>query len=410
MPSLRDQLQARRTTYLERIAVFDSLNCKEPYDIRPVMTRGFLEGGDDISPKCEADGVKVQRRRLPSNIAPPEKDAAGKRLEDGKTAPSGPGDWDAILWVRDVDGGWGGQGETNLYRITAQLVRATEYFQAGITIPFAQVLDLITSELPNPADTDKSVQKAWHLLLICGANLWALPRSYWHLIEDIGPVVTNANFDVAGAIPMVVTFWLTSFQRAAMSTDGQACPHSADLPEREWNEACPCQRKPPEKTKGTTVSSPSLESAMLDARAALAAASIPSPQTIVGEFRSIETTDALLAQIFIWLKERWDLVPPDYAKLITSPNFHPRRPAPDADPTVEPPLTETEMRLNAYFDAWVKDVDTLRRLRAVPQFFMSLSGKTVASVCAELIKAMWPDEDNTPYGKDDLDAFRYQAR
>src|SRR5262249_33420773 len=165
MPTLRDQLRARRNYYLERIAVFDETEFPEPFDIRVVQCRRFLEGGDDIPPECEEKGVKRERRRLDySLIDQKEIDAANARLSGpDKNEDSEEGDWDRFL----PDGGT----DNNLYRITAQLVRATEYWQRNIKLPIDQVLDLKLTELPQLRETTETMPKAWALLRACGCDL-----------------------------------------------------------------------------------------------------------------------------------------------------------------------------------------------------------------------------------------------
>ena len=324
----------------------------------------------------------------------------------GSPPPSGNGDWDGFLAARDVDGGYGGKVETNLYRITAQLVRATEYFKAGVVIPPQKVLDLTTDVLPDPADTDDSVPKAWHLLLVCGADEGQLSKSYVNLIDDADSLVTVKGVDVTKALPDVVLGWLNKFHRLHAIADGQRCPPSEDLPPRVWNGDCSCQRKPPEKDSKVASNDgdqpPSLESAIQDSMQAVMAASLPNAQVIVDEFRSIDMSDLLIAQILIWLKERWEFIPPEYRSVVTSPDFTPRRAQGDAS---APAITNEDLELAVYFDQWRNELDTLKSVRAVPQHFIALSQKTAGEVCAEIFKAMWPDEDSPAYSDATLKTF-----
>lgn len=399
MPTLRDQLRARRATYLERIAVSDLLKCHEPYDIRVASVRGFLEGGDDLPPECEKKGAKPERRRLPAYISDEVRNAAKARLDGPKKAqPSDAGDWDYFLKARDEG------GKTDLFRLIAQLVRATEYFKRGVVIPPHQVLELFASKLPSPADKEESVQKAWHLLRICGVYHEEIAKSYLHLIEDVG-IFKTSDVNVTDVLPKIVHDWINGFGGRNPITDGQKCPPGPAPPERIWKEDCPCQ-PPPKKSQGVGGSGepPTLDSAIRDSREAVFAAfRTSSAQAIMDEFRFIGMTDQLIAQILLWLKQRWEAIEPDYRAVLTTGEFAPRYPQPDAEGRVDPPITVEEAKLTAYFEYWMKEVETLSRLRKVPQYFMALSRKSTREVCAEIFKGLWPDDDSPAYNEETLE-------
>src|SRR5262249_11179472 len=150
------------------------------------------------------------RRRLPPWLSKDVIDAANGRLKGPEKAePSNEADWDRFATINASLPGTFGGGGYNLFRLTAQLVRATEYFQRGATLPLDQVFELLVRELPQLDETDKSVPKAWHLLMICGCDEETLRKCYLHLLDAAGSVKTE-KADVTGALPELVKAWLSS--------------------------------------------------------------------------------------------------------------------------------------------------------------------------------------------------------
>lgn len=400
MPSLRDQLRARRATYLERIAVFDVHGCHEPYDIRVASVRGFLEGGDDVPPECEEKGTRPERLRLPSYIVKEEREAAIKRLQGPKNAqPSDASDWDQFLRSRD------GGGETRLFRIIAQLVFATEYFRKGVVTPKHQVLELFVSELPSPSSTSESVQSAWHLLRVCGGDQERLRKSYLRLIEDVGPIKTPW-LDVTEALPRVVDAWINSFGGRNGITDGQKCPPGPKPAERVWKQECPCQRKPPdppELNDEPRPQPPTLDSVRAAAREAVAAARLNGDQAIIDEFKFIQMSELMIAQILQWLADKWSEVPEVMRTAVATGTWYPRHPETDPHGLPNPRNVYEQILFSNYRDYWEEVKLQLGRVRKVPQHFIALSQKNVGEVCAGIFKSLWPDDDDAPYDEQTLE-------
>jgi hypothetical protein len=372
--------------------VFDGLRRHEGDDIRVASIRGFLEGGDDLPPECEEKGTKRERRRLPDFIEGAEVAAARSRLDapsgssyDG-AEPSAAGDWDQFLALRD------GREDINLYRIIAQLVRATEHFRRGVTIPAHQVLELIVSELPQPSDREQSVQKAWTLLRKCGAEDDTLSKSYLRLIERLGNVKFG-DIDIVEQMRQVVNRWLTKFDRALSIKDGQNYPPGADPPERVWNKDCPCQREkppPPTASDGTASQSeqPSFAETIHNSEDAMfAALRTNNVQAVVDEFRFLEMTGAQIATILRWLTQQWNAIPLKYQQVITAGKFIPQVPN-TSDTSLEEREAEEALRYSEY---WRGEAEVFLKLRSVPLLFIGLSQKTTGEVCAELVKATGAD-------------------
>jgi hypothetical protein len=393
MPTLRDKLKSRRAAYLERIAVFDVNELHEPSDIRVASVRGFLEGGDDIPPECTKDkGVVPQRRRLPSHIDAATREAAAGRLNGPKGAqPSDGADWDYFLSAK---------GENGMFRLIAQLVRATEYFHKGVKIPKHQVLELWVADLPKLNDTADSVRKAWHILFHCGANPEKLAWWYLHLTKGAGSIKT-ATHDITGELPKVVRRWLDNFRSPHPITDGQPGP-GPEPPPRVWDEKCPCQPKPPNEDKGK--SQPmvvTLDEARRAAQKAVAAAHLKADQDIVDEFKAIEMSEELIAQIFVWLAERWGQVPEVVREAIVGGVWRPRYP--DTPENRDRRNVDEEIKFIQYRQHWQKVQQQLAQLRNVPQQIRQLGLKNVREVCGEILRALWPDDDNPPYDEKALE-------
>ena len=393
MPTLRDHLRSRRDWYLERVAVFNTLHCDEPFDIRVAPARGFLEGGDDIPPELEAKGVQRERRRVPDWISDQKRDDAEARLNEPKAAQvSDASDWDQFF-VAATKGGSG----NNLYRITAQLVRATEYFQRGVELKEGQIFEVFDGALPSIADTSDVVAKAWRLLWLCGAPEPVLEKSYRHLIDAVGPFETQ-GVDVIDALLKVIGTWRSRFSGRFEARDTQRCVGGQTRP-RGFSEACPCQGRPPTRdgsAAGGGTAPPSLVEAVEASRdAVLAGLDVHDPVQIIEEFRFLGASDVLIAQILLWLSERWSRVPAVYRYRHAGWEWRASHPEAEVffpdDPDTDPALLGTGER-------WRKDLGTFARLRAIPRYFMALSEfTTVGQACVQMVKDLWPDEDHSPY-------------
>ena len=145
MATLRDQLLARRNRYLYRISRHDEVVSDEPLDDRPVWVRQFFEGGDDFPPELERDtdgkySPAPRRRpvRLPDELRLAAEDRWRIKLNDPneddkkKNERSVYGDWDQFV----IDP-W---PQTDLYRMTAQIVRAIDLWRSGATPAAARSL------------------------------------------------------------------------------------------------------------------------------------------------------------------------------------------------------------------------------------------------------------------------------
>jgi hypothetical protein len=404
LATLRDQVLARRNSYLERIAVFDDLWIKsEVADTRVAGVRHFLEGGDDIPPECEAKGIKPERRRI-TGIPQLERDAAFKRLEEPKgNQVSDQADWDNFIQA--------GGGEFNLYRITALLMRATEYWERDVKLDVDAVLHLRVKEFPPLTDTANSVPKAWMLLDLCGTHLGRLKRAYQPLL-DSSAGVKRQDHDLSNELAKSVESWLGS-QFGVFATKGQTPPTAEALPERVFQDGCPCnvRKPPPAPPPGASQPPPpppppALDQAIIEsADAVLAAYGLDSPHTIIDEFKSIKAEDVLIAHLLLWLKERWDEVGRDRKYDSASSPWQIRHPAERRSEYSDP---DNAPYPNFFASGrWLEAREQFDRLRDVGKHFQALSTKSVRQVCVELVKATWPEDDKCPY--DDEEGLRDNA-
>ena len=381
---------------MTRAARLDAQGRDEAFDIRSALARGFLEGGDDLPPECEARGVQRQRRRL-WWLADADREAANDRLSNPeKIERSTAADWDRFLpWSS------GGQG---LFRTTMQLFDATRAFDRGDVRELSTVLDIGVLTLPPLADTEDSVRKAWHLLLTCGCDELMLRRCYEHRVSEIGELQGGPK---AGD-------WLKSTIQAFVGgfRGIDPVPNPFQDPPRNpplYDESCPCQRKPPENaaTAPVTPAAPPptlMEASIATADALLAAYGNESAQAIVDEFHAIGgADDAAIAGLLLWLRDRWAAVPIDVRFTAASVAWRSRHPELAPDQVARP--TADEVPIDAAFDRqWHEDKNRFDRLRAVPQFFVEIARLDVRGVCRAIFKAMWTDEDDAPYKSAALDA------
>jgi hypothetical protein len=397
MASLREALLQRRDAYLTRCARLDSQGRDEAFDIRSAAARGFLEGGDDIPPECEARGVVRQRRRL-WWLTDADRDAAADRLGNPeKLERSTAADWDRFLPWSD-----GGQG---LYRTTMQLFDATRAFTRGEVREPNGVLDIGVLALPPLADTTDSVRKAWHLLLKCGCDESILRRSYELRIAKIGTLEGGPDADA----------WLKKTIQAFVGgfPGIDAIPNPFQDPPRGppvFDESCPCQIKPPEKpAMGQAAPAPPppptlMEATIATADALLAAYGDERAQPVVDEFNAIGgADDTMIAALLLWLRDRWAAVPQDVRYTAASGAWRARHP--ELAPDQSPRPTADEVPIDQAFNRqWHADKDRFDRLRAVPQFFVALTALDVRGVCRAIFEAMWADADDAPYKKGKVDA------
>lgn len=407
----REELQRRRQEYLTRLALFDSFyqafdDCPEAVDYRVAEARRFRAGGDDVPPKSVPKGQSHPVHRVPKLRDTPERKAKTEAAERIEEEQSGEGDHDAF--------GFGGS-ETNLYRITAQIVRAAELWRSGVRLPAADVLELEVSALPtNLDDRELSVPKAWALLELFGvtAREWNPKKKEFNKVPVWGPLVwqvidrapwgydpwnaDNARGAMPGWVPIedelrgALDWFLTTFRRDNLVKRPE-CPKpppSAPPPPEHAGAAVPGQ--PAEAVAATAVvpgvkvpeqdqapkPAPALlvEAIPAAADAVLAAFGLATADELVASLRSLGFADPLIARLLYWVKGAWDAVPESARPFVATRAWLEQ----SAD---EPRRSDLDAAQQGHWRA-------VRLVIYVLQFLGRLSSEPVRRVCV-LVMAAW---------------------
>jgi hypothetical protein len=444
--TLRDQLLARRNRYLYRISRHDDVVSDEPLDDRPVWVRQFFEGGDDFPPELERDtdgkySPAPRRRavRLPDELRLAAEDRWRIKFNDPgetekkKNERSVYGDWDQFV----IDP-W---PQTDLYRMTAQIVRAIDLWRSGATPAAAEIFALGADTLPDLSDKADSVPKAWRLLELCGAGWWILNRIYAPVIKAAKEAAQEvpAFAGHADALEHRLGVWVGSWG-AAHKVDGQK-PLKMDppLPPRSADPRCDCQwfpdtpappkvvderdpnvtedvsvRDPPPPPKVSSQfstvaadgtihlyvepSPPTIDEAMRDAADAVVAAfNTDYTQGIVDAFRKLQTQDhaqvvddGFIIALLLWLRQAWVDVPQEEKYASASRVWRGRYP-------VFRPLTWTDAEVDSRDERgnarWHQVRHAFLALQGVVERLTALSTQSVEDVAVALVKAAYQEEE-----------------
>jgi hypothetical protein len=326
----REELRRRRRSYLARVAIFDGLECPVPVDSRVAGVRRFRAGGDEFplpTPLNEPPGPP------PVNRAPKlegaESVVARARQDEAET---GQADYDAF--------GLGG-GEINLFRITAQVIRAAERWRPGATNPLPRdVLELWVSELPGLDDRNQPLPKAHSLFHLCGITL-AIPNAkgdgldhfgfmelfLWQVLDvtdwsadrwdpqktDKGtPAYVRLVDAVKGALVGPEGYLDTFFRDKPAG--GPPCPAS-EPPQQERNDQAKQDDDPPP----LQTPEPHLPNALSEAADALLAGfGVDSADALLTDLRGLAFPDRLIARLLYWIASSWERVPVDARRFVAT--------------------------------------------------------------------------------------------
>jgi hypothetical protein len=204
------------------------------------------------------------------------------------------------------------------------LVRACEQFRAGTELAASAVFDLQWTTLPSLDSAENSVPNAWALLQMCGLEEKVLQPIYQSRLDDLGEMKTDVfNFDLRAWMAQRVG----AFLNHTRDTTHLPNPFSdKPLAAPEEDSRCPCRRAaptPPEKgAQPQDPVRPTLTQEMASAADAVLAAAGPDEdgavQPLVDEMRFIGADDDAIAQLLVWIRDRWATLPADSTRFVAA--------------------------------------------------------------------------------------------